>query len=188
MSEMGFASIRAQLITPAATESFVQFDLTTQAQVLNYESLASGHIAPIGMEFIRTKGHKGKETLVSTVQVINSRLQKRTFLVTERATLADFSLFAAFAPVANFDASIFAAHANFVRWFNTIGARVKFTQLTHDRRFINFHSLTRSGLKNCHFLEFLAKLDGEISEWLKKHQNWALTSSMPSLLVTWKKS
>ena len=159
MSEMGYASIRAQLITPAATESFGQFDLTTQAQILNYESLASGHVAPIGMEFIRTKGHKGKEILVSTIQVVNSRLQKRTFLVTERATLADFALFAAYAPVAKFDASIFAAHANFVRWFNTIGARVKFTQLTHDRRFINFHSLTRSSLKQIvNFGEFLPHL------------------------------
>ena len=66
------------------------------------------HICPVAQEFLKTKGHKGKETLVAVINVINSRLAKRTFLVTERMSIADIAIFAAFAEIAQKFADLFS--------------------------------------------------------------------------------
>ena len=75
------------------------------------------HICPVAQEFLKTKGNKGKDTLAAVISVINSRLAKRTFLVTERMSIADIAVFAAFAQVAQKFADFFSLGIVFYKPF-----------------------------------------------------------------------
>jgi len=126
-----FALLRAKLTTPAMGAAFDTLDIATQSIVLNYQQIARGHLTPLVDQFVKSKGHKEKEALVAHCATINARLAKRTYLATERATAADVAIFASLGGALAAYPSTVDHLPHFVRWFNTLAARVQLGPLVY---------------------------------------------------------
>ncbi|CAG9101260.1 unnamed protein product [Plutella xylostella] len=107
-------------------------DLPTQAQVWQWASWADSEVLPAScawvfpylgiMQFNKVNVERAKNDLLAALQVLDARLQTRTFLVTERVTLADIVVFTTLLHAYQhvLEPSIRSSLVNVTRWFLTI--------------------------------------------------------------------
>lgn len=109
-------------------------DLLASSQVLQWMSYAQNHILPAVSGWILpslgasvTKDMKAnvkisKEDLLCTVKRLDDILRTRTYLIGERITLADISIFTALMPLYEhiLDPNYRKQYTNLNRWFSTI--------------------------------------------------------------------
>lgn len=109
-------------------------DLFASSQVLQWMSYARNHVLPAvsawvlpSLEVSMSKDTKAntklsKENLLCDLKRLNSILYTKTYLIGERITLADISVFTALLPLYEhvFDSHYRKQYTNLNRWFSTI--------------------------------------------------------------------
>ena len=107
-------------------------DTLTQSQILQWMSISDNHILPsvcgwvlpsIGSTKISKDSIKeSKHNLLQIMDVLNNTLLSKTFLVGERITLADLTVFAGLLPAYEhvFDPQLKEKYQNVNRWFETV--------------------------------------------------------------------
>ncbi|XP_068627991.1 elongation factor 1-gamma [Battus philenor] len=107
-------------------------DVETQARIWQWASWADSELLPAScawvfpylgiMQFNKQNVERAKADLLAALRLLDEHLLTRTFLVTERITLADIIVFStllhAFQHV--LEPSVRASLVNAVRWFNTV--------------------------------------------------------------------
>ncbi|XP_033225687.1 alanine--tRNA ligase, cytoplasmic [Belonocnema kinseyi] len=107
-------------------------EIFAQSEILQWMSLADNQILPsssswilpsLNLVQIPKEGVKvAKEEIFNLVAALDKTLLSKTFLVGERVTLADISIFTALMPLFEhvFDAKLRQKYQNLNRWFNTM--------------------------------------------------------------------
>lgn len=109
-------------------------DLLASSQVLQWMSYARNHILPAVTAWVlpslgvstskdtKANAKLSKEDVLCDLKRLNSILNTKTYLVGERITLADISIFTALLPLYEhvFDSHCRKQYKNLSRWFSTI--------------------------------------------------------------------
>ncbi|CAB3223312.1 unnamed protein product [Arctia plantaginis] len=119
-------------------------DLATQARVWQWASWADSELLPAScawvfpylgiMQFNKLNVERAKQDLLAALKVLDSHLLTRTFLVTERITLADIIVFTTLLHAYQhvLDASLRKSLVNVGRWFVTVANQPRVRAVVGD--------------------------------------------------------